>query len=331
MHAAEGPLGDARIDCMAKAVILSLRHLFGALLFAVAALALVACGGSGGTDQGATPAPKATTRVTRPSASPTPDPNAAVSAKVAWNDAKAQAQIGDTCFNSVNKDPNSQRFCVEQLMQSMGASQDAISFYDTAGYWVTSLVESQSQVKAGFIIKPGDSKGIPRLAFFNSQPRFQTELDLRNTALPDASQDGAAPFRADPSYPALLDAAKRKFANGDDPLKLMHFDNAMVESANIISRGVQEFVIQVGIHNFCDSCGVGVAARYAFDFDVANNFAGAKLLGLCQGRTATQTIEGFGKVPLHDFSGVAAGKAGVSEPYLLTVSSLSQCPAHVGG
>ncbi len=288
-----------------------------------------ACGGSGG-GQVSTPLPKSAVRVTKPSTTPTPDPNATVTAKAIWADARAQDQINGTCFNSVNKDPNSQRFCTEQLMQSLGASPEAIAFFDIAGYWVTSLLDSPTQIKAGFIVKPGDTTPIPRLAFFNGQPRLQTENDLRNAALPAPAQDGAAPFKNDPAYPALLEAAKRKFSNADDPLDLRHFDNAELESANILSRGVQEFVIQVGVHNFCEACGVGVAARYAFDFDVASNFSGARLLGLCQGRQVTENVEGFGKVTVHDFSGIAAGKAGVSEPYLLTVPSLPQCRPHSG-
>jgi len=32
----------------------------------------------------------------------------------------------------------------------------------------------------------------------------------------------------------------------------MHYDTTELESARILASGVQEFVVQVGVHNFCN-------------------------------------------------------------------------------
>jgi hypothetical protein len=155
------------------------------------------------------------------------------------------------------------------------------------------------------------------------------EADIFAARFAGIETDHQLPFRDAPDYPAVLAAAKLKFRTADDPLDLRHYDSAEVESA-ASGSGSPQFVVQIGLHNFCKSCGVGIAARYSFDFDQQGKSTGVKLLGLCQGREITQDIAGMGLATFHEFSGLVPQKPrGFSEPYLLLVPGLKECPAHL--
>ncbi len=243
-----------------------------------------------------------------------------------WSDATARAKVTAACFGEGH--PGT-RACVRTQMQSLGAPQDVRDFFDASGEWLLGVMEGPGKLKPALVVDPAAKSPIPQVAFLGDKGSVQEALALLQDAFPTKSDESFRPFDKDPMYPALLAAAQRKFAGADDPIDLKHFDIEQLESSATTPAGGQSFVVEVGIHNYCADCGVGVAASYAFDFDSNGKSTGVRLLGLCQGRQVTQDIQGFGKATFHEFSSVAAGKAGVTEEDLLTVPGLSTCPEHL--
>jgi len=213
-------------------------------------------------------------------------------------------------------------------MQKEGAGPEVIEFYDNTGQWLLGFADSPGKLKAGLVYAPGAESPIPQIGFLRGTPNVQRALDLITESFP-SSTGSFRPFQSDPMYPIVLAAAERKFRNADDPLDLKHFDIAEVEASSPPSPSGQQFIVQVGIHNFCLACGVGIAERYALEFDAEGKFVTAKLAGMCQGRQVTQDVQGIGKASFHDFSGVKSGRSGITEPYLLEVPGLMECPPHV--
>jgi hypothetical protein len=213
-------------------------------------------------------------------------------------------------------------------MQKEGAGAEVIEFYDNTGQWLLGFTDGPGKLKAGLVIAPGAESPIPQIGFLRGTPNVQQALDLITDSFPSGT-GSFRPFQTDPMYPMVLAAAERKFRTADDPLDLKHFDIAEVEASAPSPSGGQQFVVQVGIHNFCLACGVGIAARYTLEFDAEGKFVAAKLAGMCQGRQVTQDVQGIGRATFHDFSGVKPGRSGVTEPYLLEVPGLPTCPEHV--
>jgi hypothetical protein len=285
------------------------------------AVALLACGGSGG--DGPTPTP-----ARQPDSATTKHPDSPYTSDAIWDDVSGQTQAIDRC--SVNRNADSYRFCVEQEMQSQGASQDAIDFYLASGRWLVGFYGLE-KVKAGLVLSASEKQAVPRLAFLRGDPALQLAEDLYLQAFPRRTDGDPWAFERDPMYARFFDLAKQKFQNADDPLLLRHFSIIELEGASNSPEGTQHFIAQIGIHNFCEACGVGVAARYAFDFDSQGKSAGVRFLGLCQGQLVTREVERLGKVSFHEFSGVKQNPrgGGISEPYLIVVPGLQTCPSHV--
>jgi hypothetical protein len=237
-------------------------------------LALLGCGGSD-TDQEATTVEPDT----RPARSGTRSPDSPYTADAIWNDLTAQTQIIDQC--SVNRNPDSYRFCVEQQMQSLGAPQEGIDFFLASGRWLVGSYGLE-KVKAGLVLSASEKQPVPRLAFLRGNPPLQLAEDLFAEVFPRRIDDDPWPFESDPMYPRLLDLAKQKFQNADDPLLLRHYNIIELEGASHSPEGSQHFIVQIGIHNFCEACGIGVAARYAFDFDALGKSTGVRLLSLAR-------------------------------------------------
>jgi hypothetical protein len=286
----------------------------------ILALALCACGG------GSCDGPQA--QPSEPDARPfTRSPDSPYTAGAVWSDAAAQAQITDTC--SENRSRDSVRFCVEQLMQGLGAPPEAIDFFLETGHWLSGFAGSPGSVKAGRVIPAAEPHAPPQLAFLAGHPKLQLLAGTFQQAFPRQADTEPWPFERDPMYPRLFDAAKLKFQNADDPLLLRHFNIAELESHANVQAGRQEFIVQIGIHNFCEACGVGVAARYSFIFEADGKLSESIFLSICQGRMVTRDVEGIGRVSFHEFSIKKARAGGVEEPYLLTVPGLTACPAHI--
>jgi hypothetical protein len=284
------------------------------------ALALLACGGSDDGPQAQPSEPDA-----RPAAR---SPDSPYTAGAVWNDAAAQSQITDTC--SENRSRDSERFCVEQLMQGIGAPPEAIDFFLETGHWLSGFAGSPGAIKAGRVIPASEQDAPPQLAFLAGNPNLQPLSSAFQQAFPRRSDSEPWPFEQDPMYPRLFDAAKLKFQNADDPLLLRHFNIAELESHASVQSGRLEFIVQIGIHNFCEACGVGVAARYSFIFEPDGELLEPSFLSVCQARMVTRDVEGIGRVSFHEFSGIKRARTGgVEEPYLLTVAGLTTCPAHV--
>ena len=229
------------------------------------------------------------------------------------------------------RQPEGQRQCVGEFMRSSGAAQEAVDFFTLSGTWLVAFITGPGKIDAGLTQAPGMTTTAPQLVFLNGDPRSQAEQDLFNRAFPQNPKDGTSPFKNDPMFPALFAAAEKKFLNADDPFDLQLFDDNLLESFSALGRGGEEFVVEAGIHNFCHDCGIGVAARFVFDFDANGHLTTIRLQGLCQGRQVTEDVAGIGRITFHDFSGIKVqpGGTGVSEPYRVTVPELAGCPNHL--
>lgn len=299
------------------------------VVFCVLGTTLLSCTGSGG--DGEREVRRADADRTRPVSAPGPERT--FSALALWTDPAAHVQIIDTCYKGINASSEGRRrFCTEQLMQQQGASPEAIHFFLETEHWLTGLAYSPGKIKAGRVLNPNNPLALPQLVFLQGDPALQQLSDLFDNAFPRQDDRGPWPFERDPLYPRLLAAAEQKFRNADEPLLLRHFNLAELESHTEAAAGRQVFVVQIGIHNFCEACGVGVAARYSLAFDGNGHLAEAQFLSLCQGREVTRNIEGIGSATFREFSGLKKAPeriGGIQEPYLLVVPGLVTCPAHV--
>ncbi len=293
------------------------RLLTFAIVLVLAAL-VVACGSSTAKTD---PTPAVARQAPRSSS----DPDSPFVPSAVWKDPDAIAKADAACRNSPR---TGIRSCVRDQMKVLDAPQGARDFYDATGRWLVAFWDVPGKLKAGVILLPGAKSPIPQIAFLRGTPVVQEAIQFLADAFDEAPGGSLRPFEADTQYPVLLEAARIKFRNSDDPLDLKHFDIAELESVSALPSTEQQFIVQVGIHNFCYACGIGVAARYTFDFDAQGKFMGVKLLSLCQGRPVSTDVQGLGVFSIHDFSGVNPGRTGVSEPYLLVVPSLAICPEH---
>jgi hypothetical protein len=295
------------------------------LVVAFLAITLIACSSDSPADEQQDRIP-----YSLPGADGPRSPGAPLGESAVWTDLKAQEHITATCFARGPGDRNSQRFCVEQLMLGFDAPSKAIDFYLESDRWLVGLSDGEP-LKVGMLKSPSEPHAVPQPAFLGGQPAIQLPASMFSEAFPPASRGASWPFEEDRMYPQLLSLARQKFIGADDPLELRHFEILMVEhpAGGALGTGAKDatrFVVQIGIHNFCEACGVGVAARYSFQFDNEGRHVGVELLDLCQGPLVTERVEGHGELTFHRFSGLQVGRTGANEPYLLRVPGLETCP-----
>jgi len=153
--------------------------------------------------------------------------------------------------------------CVTAIMQSSGASSQAIEFFKMTR-WFLSDFQEMGTVDLGRIVDPWRANDNVQYAFLNGSPLVvYPEEEVRPAAI-----------ELDPNYDALVPS----FPN----LSLWPGDSVF-EVLGVSEQGGQRFVLEFSLVDGCHACGTGHFARVAFDFALDGTYGGvsSRPLGLC--------------------------------------------------
>ncbi len=232
-----------------------------------------------------------------------------------WQASSAErVQAQRACF-SIAVTPE----CFAEQMEKMGAPAEALDFYRSNKAVLVGFKSTGGRVDVGWAEIPfRDVAG--ELLLLNCDPPFQVMNELL----------GANPERliaSDATYAELV-AAKTTPSNTVTTSLTFWLGDERLEAASKRGADGQRLVFQLGLHDICRACGVGVAAPLAFPPDAGGRLKTTTLLDFCQGRLRTEQILGK-QTTFHDFAGLRPGESegsSVTEPYLITIPKLQTCP-----
>lgn len=276
----------------------------GAVLAAIVVVVVIFAGGVGGGGTAPTPtsAPTATpTRTFTPTATRTPTatatsiatpvpppPTAGVLQRVGtdavWN---VMLDINLTAVHKCPTAGGSRDACVEQIMQSAGASEEAIAFFNSTELFLVDF-RPMGKVDLGLTVDPWMANSNQQYVLLNGIPSpIYPGDELEKHAL-------SMKLDLDPAYPALA-AAFPPPPNypGSEPNLSADSARGVFAWASTSPQGGQRFVFSFLVDNGCRACLTRYSLLVAFDFDSSGGYVGPTFLGLCRGQDAQTEVQGI--------------------------------------
>ncbi len=237
---------------------------------------LIACSGGGNHDGGSVaPTAKAT------------DSN--VGPDTAWPALMAPSQPPDQSLVRQLHQCNQadQRTCAVQVMQQAGASQNAIDFYTSTGWFLTDL-KPYGPLALGTIVNPWRANANSQYAVLNGSPDVVY-----------IEQEGAKlDLASDPTFAALQSAFPAAAnQNGMENLLVFEADNQFEGVMQAPDDNTQRFVFRYNVVNVCHACGTGYWERAGLDFDAKGVYKSVIRLGLCHMPSTPVSLPGVDDCP----------------------------------